>query len=526
MQLLEVLGFEINKTKKVEDQKNLTQSLEEPNNDGSVIVGDGFNIDYTNHSFNPNYKDHRDLIKQYRKMANCADVASAIDEIVNEAIAFDADVNPVEIILDKSELSASIKNKVKEEFDEILKLLKFNEMGDDIFKRWYVDGRLYNQIIVDKEKPQEGIQKIVELDPINIKKIKKIKKEKDENNSDVIVSVKVIYQYDNKETNNRAIIADDAISYIHSGILENKTIISYLHQAIKPHNHLEMVEDSTVIYTMARAPQRRVFYVDIGQLPRTKGDQYLKEYQLKFKNKMVYDASTGTIKDTRHQMSMLEDIWLPRREGSKGTEVDTLDGGGELIENDKIMYFLRKLYKALRVPLSRLETENNFGVGRTSEITRDEIKFSRFAEKLRKKFSNLFFDLLRLQLVMKNIINEEEWDKIKEKITFDFNKDSHFAELKEAEIFKERIDQLSEMDEMVGKYYSIAWVRKNILKQSEDDIKKIDKEIADEKDAGEIDVEEGDEENNFNKSSKKDDETGAVDTNAADDSDENKQNQE
>lgn len=450
-------------------------------------------------SFGLSYKDEAELINKYRKMSLTADIDSAIDEIVNEVMSFDAEEPPIEIITDDLKLSSSIRTKISKEFDEILRLTRFNMRGDDLFRRWYIDGRLFHHLIVDENKAKEGIQEIRYVDPRKIKKVREIIKKKDPNSGlEVIVGTKEYFVF--KENKKKEYTSSDlavqipaeAIVYTHSGIIdedsdENTIVLSYLHKALKPWNLTNMVEDAQVIYKISRAPERRLFYIDVGNLPKTQAEQYMNGIINKYKNKLVYDSSTGTVKDSVHTMSMMEDIWLPRREGSRGTEVSTLQGGGGLGEVEEIEYFMKKLYRSLHIPLSRIEAagETQFSMGST-EITRDELKFSKFVSKLRKRFSSMFTDMLKVQLLLKNIITVEDWDLIEENIRYRFNLDLHFQEMKEAEIFNKQLEQLDAVDGYVGRYFSIEYVQKKILKQSDEDIKEIKKQKDAEKAANDM----------------------------------------
>ena len=376
---------------------------------------------------------------------------------------------------------------------EVLRLLRFNQTASDVFRKWYVDGRMYFHLLVDPKKPKKGIVGLRMIDPIQIKKIREVQKKKNAQGIEVIDKVNEFYTYNQGGFEKNYIagtgtqtlkISPDAIVYCTSGMMDanRRNIIGYMHKGLKAANQLKMMEDALVIYRISRAPERRIFYIDVGNLPKAKAEQYLADTMTRYKNKLVYNADTGEIRDDRKHMSMLEDFWLPRREGGRGTEITTLPGGQNLGEIEDIIYFQRKLFRSLNVPISRLETESGFSLGRTTEISRDEVKFSRFVDKLRMKFSNMFIDILRAQLVLKGIVPIEEWDFEKENIRFDYQKDSHFVEMKDAEIHRERITTLRELDEFVGKYFSQQWVRKNILRQSEDEIEIMDAQIEDEKD--------------------------------------------
>jgi len=425
-------------------------------------------------------------------MSLIPEVDMAIDDIVQEAISSNDLDAQVGINLDSTKFSDSIKTKIRDEFSEVLRLLRFNQTSSDIFRKWYVDGRMYFHLLVDPKNPKKGVVGLRMIDPIQIKKIREVQKKKDSKGIEVIDKVKEFYTYNQggfeKNTTlgqggQTLQISPDAIVYTTSGMMDanRRNIIGYMHKGLKSANQLRMMEDALVIYRISRAPERRIFYIDVGNLPKAKAEQYLADTMTRYKNKLVYNADTGEVRDDRKHMSMLEDFWLPRREGGRGTEITTLPGGQNLGEIEDIIYFQRKLFRSLNVPISRLETESGFSLGRSTEISRDEVKFSRFVDRLRMKFSSMFIDILKTQLVLKGILPIEEWEHEKENVRFDYQKDSHFVELKDAEIQRERATTLRDLDEYVGKYYSIQWVRKNILRQSEEEIEIIDKQIEDEK---------------------------------------------
>jgi hypothetical protein len=393
--------------------------------------------------------------------------------------------------MDDLDQSDKIKKLITEEFQTVIELLNMNWQGHDIFRRWYIDGRLYFHKIIDEKNPKAGIIELRNVDPIKIRKIREVKEDKDPlTGTKMIKGVKEYYLYQNNSMSKSSQglkISKDAITYVTSGVLDpsRKRVLSYLDKAMKTVNQLRMLEDSLVIYRLSRAPERRIFYIDVGNLPKGKAEEYLRNIMTKYRNKLVYNASTGEMQDDRKHMSMLEDFWLPRREGGRGTEITTLPGGENLGQIDDIVYFQKKLYKSLNVPVNRLEQEAQFSLGRSSEITRDELKFQKFINRLRKRFSMLFMDLLQTQLVLKGIVTEEEWREMKQFINIDYQKDTHFSELKESELLRERLGTLREMDEYVGKYFSAEWLRKNVLMQSEEDIKMIDDQIAAEGDENE-----------------------------------------
>ena len=434
-----------------------------------------------------------------RKGGKAADVSSqpeadaAIEDIVNEAIVGDHNDVPVDIVLDKVDTSDKIKKLLKAEFDHILELLNFNSFGHDIFRKWYIDGRLPYHIIVD-DNLKNGIKELRYIDPTKLRKVKEIEEEEDPKTGAKLIKKQTeffIFQDNALGKYNQGLkIQPDAIAYATSGMLDSsrKRILSYLHKAIKPVNQLRMMEDSLVIYRISRAPERRIFYIDVGNLPKGKAEEYLKGIMNQYRNKLVYDAKTGDIKDDKKHMSMLEDFFLPRREGGRGTEITTLPGGENLGQIDDIIYFQKRLYKALNVPMNRLEQEAQFSLGRSSEITRDEVKFKKFIDRLRKRFSDLFLQLLKTQLLLKGILTEQDWAQWKESISFDFIEDNYFSELKESEMYKERFEMLGSLDEFMGTFISKEGVQKNILRFNDDDIETMQQQIDDEEKAGELDM--------------------------------------
>ena len=432
-------------------------------------------------------KNDIDLIKRYREIAQHPECDMAIEDIINEVIVSDERDASVSVSLDKLMISDNIKMKVRDEFDEVLRLLNFDEKGHDIFRRWYVDGRIYFHKVIDPKSPRKGLTEIRYIDPRKIKKVREVTKKRDTQGKGVemIEATAEWFVYNEKgisaaNTNSGLKISPDSITYVTSGVIDQtkNMVMGHLHKAIKPTNQLRMIEDAVVIYRIVRAPERRIFYVDVGNLPKVKAESYLRDVMARYRNKLVYDASTGEVRDDRKHMSMLEDFWLPRREGAKGTEVQTLSGGQNLGEITDVEYFQKKLYQSLNVPMSRLDADNGFNMGRAAEITRDELKFTKFVQRLRKRFTQVFNDILKTQLVLKGIITIEDWVNIKEHIQYSFLKDGYFAELKNAEILRERISLAQEVSPYVGKYYSVEFVRKNILQQSDEDIIEIDRQIA------------------------------------------------
>ena len=480
----ELFGFTFGK--KNDDDKNRLDSFVPKNlEDGSSVVeAGGFQGQYID--LDGTLKADVDLVRKYREMSLHSEVDQAIDDIVNDAITEDATGKIVQLDLDKANIPDEIKDIMIKEFDFILQLLNFNKKGIEIFRKWYIDGRLYFHHILNDD-PTQGLKEVRLIDPLLIKKIKEVKKDLTLGNIPLIKDVREYYVFSNYEKMNPydtkgLRISVDSINYVHSGMYDysSKKIVGYLHKAIKPLNQLRMVEDATVIYRWARAPERRVFYIDVGSLPKNKAEQYMRDQMNRFRNKLVYDANTGEIRDDRKHMSMLEDYWLPRREGGKGTEISTLPGGQNLGEMEDVLYFQKKLLKSLNIPISRIESENGFNMGRSSEITRDELKFAKFVNRLRMKFSELFLGFLRVQLLAKQVMGQDDWDNLFQNINFKFATDSYFAESKQAEILKDRISILRDAADYSGKFYSDRWLRKNLLRQTDQDISQIDSEINEE----------------------------------------------
>ena len=439
-------------------------------------------------------RNELELIKRYREMANHPELEMAIDDIVNEAITHDVTGRTVDIVLDKLKQPENIKKKIIEEFDNILKLLNFNNLSDDLFKRWYIDGRIYYHVVVNENNPKQGIQELRYIDPRKIRKVREIKKDRDlKTGTQIIKSIAEYYVYNDRGTSTQQYsaqvsqgvrIAPESILHVTSGLMDAKNtfVISYLHKAIKPLNQLRMIEDAVVIYRISRAPERRIFYIDVGNLPKGKAEQYLRDVMVKYRNKMVYDAQTGELRDDRKHMSMLEDFWLPRREGGKGTEITTLPAGQNLGELEDVKYFRQKLLQSLNVPISRLEPQQGgmIGMGRTTEVTRDEVKFTKFIIRLRNKFSQIFDHALKTQLVLKGICSSDEWDEFREVIYYDYKKDNNFTEMRDAELLTARLQLLQTVDPYIGRYYSAAWVSKNILQMSDETMDEMKKQIAQE----------------------------------------------
>jgi len=483
--MAELFGFRITRAKQDLGKDSITTPSPD---DGSYdISGGGFYSSILDIAGRD--RSDLDLINRYRSIAQQPECDSAIEDIVNESIVSDEKGQSVSLSLDRLNLSQTIKNKIREEFDEILRLLDFNEKGHDIFRRWYIDGRIYYHKIIDSKNTKKGIQEVRYIDPRKIKKVRNKKVEKDQRTGlDVIRQIEDFYLYNDKGldqatgTSTGVKLTSDSISYCPSGLIDmtRGNVLSHLNKAIKPVNQLRMIEDALVIYRISRAPERRIFYIDVGNLPKVKAEAYLKDVMNRYRNKLVYDAKTGEIRDDRNHMSMLEDFWLPRREGGRGTEITTLPGGSNLGEIDDIQYFQKKLYRSLNVPVSRLAEETGFQIGRSDNITRDELKFTKFVQRLRKKFSNLFSDMLKTQLVLKGVIAVEEWPAIKELLQFDYLQDGHFTELKNAELMQNRLDMLGTIESYVGTYFSKEYVRKHILRMSDDEIQEIEDQIKDE----------------------------------------------
>ena len=488
---MEFFGFELRR-KQDEEKKNLDAIVPEkdPTDDGSLVVSAGGSYGmYVD--IEGSAKTESELVTRYRDMAGHPEVEGAIDDIINEAINSEVE-RIVEIVLDELPVTDRIKKMIEAEFETIFDMLDFNHQGYDIFKRWYVDGRLYYQAVIDKDNPRAGIQEMRYIDPRKIKKIKEVRKKKVESKENALTSVTEVanefYMYSEKgftgpsATSNQTAgirIAKDSIVYVTSGLTDSKSslVLSYLHKAIKPLNQLKSIEDASVIYRLSRAPERRIFYIDVGNLPKMKAEQYLKDMMTRHKNKLVYDMHTGEIRDDRKFMTMLEDFWLPRREGGRGTEITTLPGGQNLGEIEDIKYFQDKLFRSLNVPISRMQPDQAFNLGRSSEISRDEVKFAKFIDRLRVRFSSLFTKTLEKQLLLKGIITSEDWKILSTKFKYLYARDNFFSELKDIEVQKERMNVLDQIVPYVGTYYSKEWVKRHVLKQSDDQIEEMAAEI-------------------------------------------------
>ena len=483
--MAELFGFSITRAKKPTDPKQAFTTTQVDDGTQTIAAG-GYFGQYLD--MEGTAKSESDLIRRYREVALHPECDMAIEDIVNEAIVANELRDAVRVNVTDLPYGKDVRRKIEDEFKEVLRLLNFNTRGHDIFRRWYVDGRIYYHKIIDRESPVKGITELKYIDPRKVKKIREIRKKRPDgpvpHGLTVVDEFVEYFLYNEKgvvgSTSGMGLkIAPDTIAFCPSGMIDqNKNmVLSYLHKAIKPVNQLRMIEDATVIYRIARAPERRIFKIDVGNLPKVKAEQYLRDVMARYRNKLVYDAQTGEIRDDRNYMSMLEDFWLPSREGGRGTDITTLPGGQNLGEIADIEYFRSKLYRSLNVPVSRLETSAGFNIGRASEITRDELKFTKFVQRLRKKFTELFNDILRTQLILKGIINEDDWYTMRDTIQYDFLQDGHFAELKQTEMLRERLALANEMRDYIGKFYSVQYVRKNVLKQNDREIEDMDIQI-------------------------------------------------
>ena len=478
--MAELFGFKFERAKDSDSQDKFT---EPSSDDGTLeVAGGGFYGQLLD--TDGRQRTEADLIRRYRDIAQQPECDSAIEDIINEGIVSNERDQAVDIVLDRIMYTKKIKDRIREEFDTVLQLLDFETKGHDIFRRWYVDGRIYYHKVIDQKNPRQGIQELRYIEPGKIRKVKETEKKIKPGTSVEHIQTKNEYYLYNtgglkSGTTEGIKIAPDSITYVPSGLIDQNKghVLSYLHKAIKPVNQLRMIEDALVIYRISRAPERRIFYIDVGNLPKIKAEQYLKDVMSRYRNKLVYDASTGEIRDDRNHMSMLEDFWLPRREGGRGTEITTLPGGSNLGEIDDIQYFKNKLFRSLNVPVSRMEAESGFSLGRSTEITRDELKFTKFVQRLRKKFVPLFTDILKTQLVLKGVITLEDWKKLKQHIQYDFLQDGHFAELKKAELMEDRINALGSIESYIGTFFSKEWVQKNVLNLNDGEIEDMQKQM-------------------------------------------------
>jgi len=492
---MELFGFEFKRKVEVDSQPSFAPK---DTDDGALVISAGGSFG-TYVDLDGTVRTEAELVTKYREMALQPECDAAIDEIVNETMSID-EKEIVKIDLDQLEVTDKIKKSIREEFSNCLNILDFNRHAYEIYRRWYVDGRLYYHIIIDPADTKAGVKEVRYIDPRKIRKVREVIKKRvrgGETNEAVITKTQnEYYIYNDKGFNygNKTVgptttglkIAKDTILHVSSGLTDTNgtMVLSYLHKGIKALNQLRTLEDALVIYRLARAPERRVWYIDVGNLPKMKAEQYLREIMVKHKNRLIYDAETGNVRDDRKFMTMLEDYWLPRREGGKGTEVTTLPGGQTLGQMDDVLYFQKKFYQTLNVPVNRLNSDALFSLGRATEVTRDELKFAKFVSRLRGKFANIFVKLLEKQLVLKQVMTIEDFNNISADIKFEFTKDNYFQELKDGEIVENRINLARNMQDMVGKYYSQEWLRKNILQQSEDDIEEQDEQIQEEKDSG------------------------------------------
>jgi len=499
--MAKLFGFSIEDTEK--KSKSIVSPVPENNEDGvDNYIASGFYGSYVD--IEGQYRTEFDLIKRYREMSLHPETDGAIEDVVNEAIVSDLYDSPIEIELSNLNATDKLKKAIRKEFKYIKEILDFDKKSHEIFRNWYIDGRLYYHKVIDMKNPQEGIKELRYIDPMKMKFVRQEKKKdkniigpnipgRDETKNGIAPEIEEYFVYTPKPaypTNNLSggggakgtKIAKDAITYCTSGLVDrNKgTVLSYLHKAIKALNQLRMIEDSLVIYRLSRAPERRIFYIDVGNLPKVKAEQYLRDVMMRYRNKQVYDANTGEIRDDRKFMSMMEDFWLPRREGGRGTEISTLPGGQNLGELADIEYFQKKLYRALGVPESRIAADGGFNLGRSSEILRDELKFAKFVGRLRKRFAQMFNDMLKTQLILKNIVSVEDWDRISDHIQYDFLYDNQFAELKETEMLNERLGVLATIEPYIGKYYSTQWVRSKVLRQTDAEMIEMDEQIEQE----------------------------------------------
>jgi len=483
---LDLFGFKLGRKK---TEPVVREPITPDSYDGSYVLETG-GVFGTFVDFSGAVRDENQMIQHYRAMALYPEVDAAIEDITNESIVMDIDRKPIKLNLDYVNLSETIKTKIYSEYNTLLKLLDFSNKAPDIFRRWYIDSKLFYYKKVDKNDPRKGIIELIPVDPVKIKKIRKIEKDKNVMSGiGPFATTKKIEEYfvytdTDKESafptsTTGWKIAPDTVAYSHSGIIDSATkrVVGYLQKAVRPLNLLRQIEDAVAIYRISRAPERRVFYVDVGNLPKQKAEQYLREIMNRYRNKVIYDPTTGQIKDERNHMSMLEDFWMPRREGGRGTEISTLDGGQNLGQMEDVQYLLQKLYRALGVPLSRMLPDSGFNMGRSAEITRDEVKFNKFIDRLRQRFSSVLLDLLKTQIILKGIMTEEDWNRINQDITFRFNQDSYFTELKNNDILRERLDIIAAVTPYIGRFFSEEYIRKNFLKQSEEEIMEIDAQI-------------------------------------------------
>ena len=482
--IFKLFGFELKRARgSSTPQKQLPSVVPPVDDDGAgYVTASGSHYSQVLNMDDDGAKDNHQLILKYRGVAVQPEVDMAIEEIVNESISVSETERSVAINMDEVETTDSIKKQIEEEFYQVYNMLNFQEHGHDIFRRWYIDGRIFHHLVVNESNLKAGIQEIRPIDAAKIRKVKQVQKKRDPvTNAPIIEKVEEFFNYQDKpgQANSGVKMSLDSVSYVTSGMLDEtrKKVVSHLHKSLKTINQLRMMEDALVIYRLSRAPERRIFYIDVGNLPKGKAEEYMKNIMTKYRNKLVYDAATGEMKDDRKHMSILEDFWLPRREGGRGTEISTLPGGDNLGQIEDIIYFQKKLYRALNVPVQRLEQESPFSMGRSTEISRDEVKFQRFVDRLRRRFSHLFLEILKKQLILKGIITVEDWDEWKSDINIDYIKDNHFTELKETEILRERLQTLDQAQQYIGDLISKEWVYKKILQMDDKEIKEIQKQI-------------------------------------------------
>ena len=483
--MAQLFGFQITRAKDKGEQASFV--LPDPESGATTTAG--FYSEFLD--IEGQTKSESDLIRRYRSTSEHPECDLAIEDIINESINIDENRQAVSINTDNLPYSSKIKRRIRNEFSQVLKLLDFTNKAHDVFRRWYIDGRIYFHKIIDEDDPQKGIQELRFIDSLKIKRVRKVERDITKKGSPTVSVLEDYYVYNEGGLGGKTgaspvggtiKITADAIANCPSGLFDpsKNLVLSYLHKAIKPVNQLRMIEDAVVIYRIARAPERRIFYIDVGNLPKVKAEQYLKDVMNRYRNKLVYNASTGEIRDDRQQMSMLEDFWLPRREGGRGTEITTLPGGQNLGEIDDIVYFQKKLYRSLNIPVSRLETDTGFSLGRGAEITRDEVKFTKFVHKLRNKFNHLFNDLLRTQLILKGVIAEEDWQEIQENLTYSYMKDGHYAEMRDMDVLRERLDILNSMEPYIGDWFSKEYVQKHVFRMTQVEIEKMDRQINNE----------------------------------------------
>jgi hypothetical protein len=486
---MDIFGFEIKR--KDGNKATNEKSFVAPSDDGAIesIRAGGYYGTYLD--LDGISQTESELIKRYRDIAMMADVDTAIEDIINESVAQLENESPVEINLDKVELSASIRKSISKEFESLKAMMSIQDMAQDYFRRWYIDGKIYFHKVIDIDNPKDGIKDIRYIDPRKIRRVREVKKEKNATGVMFVKDIDEYFIYNDKgvttkpgayvapENQQGLKIVKDAIAYAPSGLVDHdkKIALSYLHKAIRPANQLRMMENAVVIYRITRAPERRIFYVDVGNLPKMKAEQYLKDIMDRYRNKLVYDANTGEIRDDKKFMSMLEDFWLPRREGGTSTNIDTLPAGQNLGQIEDVEYFQRKLYQALNIPMSRLEQQAGLNFGRAAEINRDEMKFTKFVDKLRRKFSVLFNDILRSQLLLKGVITEADWDLIKDDIFYEFATDAYYQESKEQEILRSRVEVMNGLSAYIGTFFSKRWIQKNVLNLTDEEIEQIEADL-------------------------------------------------